>query len=340
MSTSATLAEPLQPPPLGKASIIDFVSALPSGVRSAQDLAAHSGLDVEHVRRITHCETIPVLAEGESVLSLCVRAAGRLRDRHPGRFAEIDRVVVAGAGHWDHPFWSPSAALAHELGIRTAHCFEVANFCNSSATGLRLALDAVGAGTSRLTLLVLADQLSRVVDTHDPAARELFNYGDAATALLVGSDRGRFDILDSLSLTDPSWSGFYRGEHGPSGSVLLRNNEVREGLGERYVEAFDQLVAGIFGRNGIGAADVGMLLINHGDRRMHEALLSRLGIPPERSWFRYDAMGHMGSSDPFLALDEASDAGRIRAGDAVLIASSGLGFTWGVTLLKAAACES
>jgi len=329
------LAEAIRPTPLGNASIIDFASALPTGTRSAQDMAADSGLDVDHIRRITHCERIPVLAEGESVLSLCVRAAERLRDRHQARFAEIDRVVVAGAGHWDHPFWSPSAALARELGIHAAHCFEVANFCNSSATGLRLTLDAVGAGTSRLTLLVLADQLSRVVDTSDPEARELFNYGDAATALLVGSDRGRFEIVDTLSLTDPSWSGFYRGEHSPSGSVLLRNHEIREGLGDRYVEAFDQLVAGIFARNGMAAADVGLFLINHGDRRMHEALLSRLGIPAERSWFRYDAMGHMGASDPFLALDEATEAGGIRAGDAVLIASSGLGFTWGVTLLRA-----
>lgn len=337
MSAPATLAATSRAGLLGTASIIDFASTLPSGIRSAQDLADQSGLAVEHVRRITHCERIPVLADGESVLSLCVRAAESLRARQPDRFAEIDRVVVAGAGHWDHPMWSPSAALAHEVGIRSAHCFEVANFCNSSATGLRLTLDAVAAGTSRLTLLVLADQLSRVVDTHDPEARELFNYGDAATALLVGSGPGRYEIADSLSLTDPAWSGFYRGELRPSGSVVLRNHEIRDGLGDRYVEAFDHLVAGVFRRNGIAADDVGLFLINHGDRRMHEALLSRLGIPRERSWFRYHAMGHMGASDPFLALDEAAEAGRVQSGDVVLIASSGLGFTWGVTLLRATA---
>lgn len=325
---------------LGGASILDFANAMPGGVRSVQQMSISSGLPLDQIRRITHCDEIPVLAEGETVLGLGVRAARQLQARQPERFTSIDQVIVAGGGYWDHPFWSPSSALAAQLGIEGAHCFEVINFCSSSTTGLRLALDAVAGSGSRLTLLVLGDQLSRVVDLSDPEARELFNYGDAATALLVGAGPGLFRIEDAVSVSDPSWSGFYRGEYDAKGRVLVRNAETRDGLGARYVEAFDQLAEQVFTRNGLTAADIELFLINHGDRRMHENVLSRLGIPTDRSWFRYHLMGHMGASDPFLALEEAVAGGRLEEGDAVLIASSGLGFTWGMTLLRVGSCAS
>jgi 3-oxoacyl-[acyl-carrier-protein] synthase-3 len=83
----------------------------------------------------------------------------------------------------------------------------------------------------------------------------------------------------------------------------------------------------------LAPADVAYLLINQMDRRMHERLLKLLGFPAERSVFNYDRLGHMGCADPFIAL--ADLRGSLRAGDHVLLATSGTGFTWSITALRA-----
>lgn len=316
--------------------IVDFAVCFPSATADVHEMHRTSGVPVADITRITHAESFPVLGEGESAWELAVRAARTVLDRTAAPPHRIRQVVYAGSGAWDHPFWSPAAKVADQLGIGDAHCFEVANFCNAGAAALWLAAQNTALGPDEYALVLVGDRLSTMVDYADPASKSLFNFGDAATALLLapdGSGPTAFRILHSAMRTDPTWSDYYRGELRDD-RVVIRRGPHRPGLADAYVRTFTELVRRTLKELGRDTDDVDRLLINHGDRNMHERLLRELGIPASRSVFNYDRLGHMGGTDPFIALRDLSDDGRLSSGDLILLATSGMGFSWGITALE------
>jgi 3-oxoacyl-[acyl-carrier-protein] synthase-3 len=319
--------------------LVDFEVAFPLGRRTAAGLAHSSGLSIADVREQTLADSFPVVGTAESLHDVAMRAVSTIRARLPEQFAKVSTVIVGGSGHWDHPIWSPAAAIASAAGLTDVHAFEVTNFCNSYALAARLVLDAAAARpTAGMTLVVLQDKLSTVVDVNDPSAAELFNYGDGAVAILFASGHAtpRYELVDAVSMTDPSWHSEYQGERvaGDTG-VKLRRRGRRRGLRDRYVEAFQHLTRQLLDERGRSLDEVSVVLMNHGDRSTHERFLSTIGLPHERSFFHYGRLAHQGAVDTFIGLQGAADDGRIRPDSLVLQLSSGLGFSWGATLLKA-----
>ncbi|WP_236700276.1 3-oxoacyl-ACP synthase III family protein [Allosalinactinospora lopnorensis] len=292
-----------------------------------------SGLPVAEITAITHCAEIPVLDEGEEAWELAFDAATAVVERNSVPLDEVGQVIYAGSGEWDLPLWSPAAKVADELGIARAHCFEIVNFCNASTAAIRTGMDAVLTGWADYVLLLLGDRMSRFIDYTDPDSKSLFNFGDTATAMLLGRTGEDFRLLHTATRTDPSWCEFYSGEREEHRAVVRRRGR-RPGAADAYVENLSALVGETLSALGKSADDVAHLLINHSNRTTHERLLDRLGLPRERSVFNYDRLGHMGASDPFIALRGLLAEKRLRQGDLVLLLSSGFGFSWGVTAVE------
>ncbi|WP_260606420.1 3-oxoacyl-ACP synthase III family protein [Streptomyces sp. WAC08241] len=296
-------------------------------------MSAASGVPLADLARITHCETFPVLAEGEDAWELALAAARTVLDRSGVAPDRIRQVVYAGSGAWDRPFWSPAAKVAHALGIEDAHCFEVTNFCNAGMTAVRLLSTAGALDENTYALVLVGDRLSRMVDYRDPDSKALFNFGDAAAAVLLGGGPSRFRVVHSAMRTDGSWADYYAGEL-TDGRVLIRRAEHRKGLGEAYVRHFTALVDETVAALGITPGDIAHFLINHGDRDMHQRLLACLGIPAGRSVFNYDRLAHMGGADTLIALKDLERGDRLRHGDLIMLATSAMGFSWGITTLE------
>ena len=59
-----------------------------------------------------------------------------------------------------------------------------------------------------------------------------------------------------------------------------------------------------------------------------------LGIPADRVFIDVDRYGNTAAASVPIALHEAVEAGLVREGGLVLLASFGTGFSWGATLLR------
>ncbi|MEV0679033.1 3-oxoacyl-[acyl-carrier-protein] synthase III C-terminal domain-containing protein [Actinosynnema sp. NPDC050436] len=314
------------------AGVIDFEVAFPTGRLDLGAVAERTGLPLPEILRITHSPVFPALGPGERSVDLAVESARALLKRSPVAPEDVTHVVYAGSGEWDEPFWSPAAHAAAELGLADAHCFEVTNFCNASAAALAVASDKVDLGRAGVVLVLVADRLSTMVDHDDPGSKELFNFGDAGGALLVGAG-GEFEVLGSRMRTDPTWSHYYHGEVRDD-RVVIRREPHRPGLSAAYVRNFTALTDRVLADVGARVGDVAWFLVNHGDRDMHRRVLGELGIPEARSVFGYDRLGHMGGVDVFLALRSLLDDRRLRPGDLVLFATSAMGFSWAITAVR------
>jgi 3-oxoacyl-[acyl-carrier-protein] synthase-3 len=313
--------------------IVDFEICFPSSRADVAEMHIASGLATTDIMDITHCATFPALGEYDQAWELTVDAARVLLNRARVPLSTIKQVIYSGSGEWDLPFWSPAAKVAAELGINDAHCFEVANFCNGGMAAIRVALDAITAGRTDHALVLIGDRLSRLVDYGDPESKALFNFGDAAAAVLLARDDFTFAVRHSAMRTDPSWADYYAGEIWDD-RVLMRRRGHRRGLADAYVENFTTLVGSTLDALGRTTSDVAYFLMNQGDKSMHERLLPALDIPAERSVFNYHRLGHMGGADTLIALRDLLDEKRLSPGDLILLATSGMGFSWGITALE------
>ena len=313
--------------------IVDLDIRFPSSRISAKEMHAASGVSMAEIMEVTNCEEFPVLGESEQAWELAVEAADAVLTRTQVPPSAIRLVIYAGAGQWDRPIWSPAGKVADELGIDRAHCFEITNGCNGGMTAVQVALDKIALGYTEYALVLLGERLSHMVDHSDPDSKPLFNYGDAAAAVLLGRDDYAFKVLRTAMRTDPSWSDYFSGEYEEYG-VVLRRRSRRQGLGDAYVENFAALVEEILVDLGRAVPDVAYLLINHSEKRMHERVLRTVGIPAAKSVFNYHRLGHMGSADTLIALQDLVAGGRLHRGDLVLLATSGRGFSWGVTAVE------
>jgi|GEM_PF-1551308 len=317
--------------------IVDFDLSFPSARAEVSSMHAACGVPVSDILQITHCDSFPVLGDDEHSWELALDAARAVMRRSGVDPAAIAQVIYAGAGEWETPFWSPAAKVAHELGIERAHCFEVGNFCNAGMAAARIALDRMALDRrdrDSYALVLLGDRLSRMVDYADPQAKALFNFGDAGGAMLLGGgERCSFALLHSAMRTDPSWSDYYFGER-RDGRIVIRRGEHREGLAAAYVDNFVGLLDDTLNALDLTIDDFAYLLINHGDKSMHERLLAAIGLPREKSVFNYHRLAHMGSADTLIALRDLVDARRLARGDRVLLATSAMGFSWGITALE------
>lgn len=313
--------------------VVDFDVAFPRSRVTVEQMHEASGRPMADILDWTHCTEIPVFGAQEEAWELVGDVARKVLDRAGVAPDEVGQVIVGGSGEWDYPAWSPAAKVAAHLDITEAHCFELVNFCTASSAALQVAADAVTLGRVRYALVLFGERASRGVDYRDPESVSLFNTGDAAAAVLVGAGDGvLFDLLRTRTRTDPAWCDFYVGEYADD-RVVTRRRGRQLNVAKVYLNNYQALVAETLDALDMTIDDVSYLLINQMDRRMHERLLRNLGIPFEHSVFNYDRFGHMGCCDPFIALADLHARGRLRAGDRVLLATSGTGFSWSITAL-------
>lgn len=316
-----------------RAGIVDLDVALPAGRISVDEMHASSGVSLPEILEITHCKEFPVLDPDEQAWELAVEAASTVLDRTGTDPATISKVIYAGSGAWDMPVWSPAAKVADELGVTDAHCFEVVNFCNALMTGVGIAAGGIVPGSDEYALVVAGDRFSDLADRADPDSKGLFNFGDAGAAVLVGGSGPSFAYLASSARTDASWCDHYGGEYHDAG-VRLRRRGNRKGLSQTYTENYVALVDQTLAKVGRPLSDVRYLLVNQNDRNVQNRLLTALDLPPERSVFNHSELGHMGCADTAIALRQIWDGGALDDGDLVLLAASGIGFSWSVTALE------
>jgi 3-oxoacyl-[acyl-carrier-protein] synthase III len=257
----------------------------------------------------------------------------------------IDLIVYCSTGLHDYQLWSPSAKLQSMIGAKNAYCFEVTNGCNSANLGLHVCRSLIQANTQyRNALLVMSDALSKFVDHTDAKLKSVLNFADAASAAFIQTNVNRLNILSSRFITDSEFVDLYCIENGgtramemqrPNPFVSFRGaGKDVSGLHHAYLENLEKVIATALQEVDLSRRDIDFLFINQGDHRVMHELLEAFGLSEEHSLASYKHYGHMGSTDTLHALQNGLASDRFKPGDIIIIASSGVGFSWGASVLR------
>ena len=84
----------------------------------------------------------------------------------------------------------------------------------------------------------------------------------------------------------------------------------------------------------IGVSEIACIIPHQANRRIIDAVSTRLGVPEEKFFVNLEKYGNTSAASVAIALDEAVRSGRIQRGDLVMMLVFGAGLTWGAAIIE------
>lgn len=308
-------------------------SYLPSRILTNSELEQMVDTSDEWVYTRTGIRQRHIAAEGENASDLALVASRRAIEAAGIAPDDIDLIVVATTTP-DMVFPSTACILQAKLGIRSCPAFDVQAVCSGFIYGLATADQFMRSGQYRNILVVGAEVYSRILDWTDRSTCVLF--GDGAGAVLLSRDQTP-GILSSHLHADGSHAGALSVPGTVRGGVAtgrpllqMEGNAVFRFAVRVLGEVAEEAIAA----NRLRKADIDWLIPHQANIRIIQATARKVGLSMEKVVTTVDRHANTSAASIPLALDEAVRDARIRAGQHVLLAGVGGGFTWGSVLVK------
>jgi 3-oxoacyl-[acyl-carrier-protein] synthase-3 len=328
--------------------VMALATYLPEQRQDAAYIAAQSGIPEEVVRNKLGIQEKRRAGASDQTSAMAVKAAQLALKRAEVEAESLDLILYSGSMHKDFYVWSAANRIQHLLGATNAYAFELAALCTTNVLAVKLARDLMRSDPRLRTVLICGGhRTADLINFEDQSSRFLFNLADGGSALVLRRDYPRNHILGSSFITDGSLSEDVvipaGGTRLPTSPETLAQglhtfhvpdpSRLRAGLDGISEQRFVRVVCEAVERSGYTLADIDFLAINHMKPSIHRRILSMLGLQEEQSLY-LSSYGHIGAPDQVLVLELAEAAGRLHDGNLVVLASAGLGFTWGATALR------
>lgn len=310
---------------------------LPERVLTNQELAARVDTSDEWIVARSGIRERRIAAEGETTSHLALHAADRALKSAGLKADAVDLVVLATATP-DLTFPATAARVQKGLGIKTGPAFDLQAVCSGFVYAVAVADNFIRLGQASCALVIGAETFSRILDWTDRSTCVLF--GDGAGAVVLKAEPGQGDnsdrgILATKLHADGRQHDLLYVDGGPSttqttGHLRMNGREVFRHAVGNLAGAVDEVLTD----TGIAPTDVDWLVPHQANLRILEATAKRVQIPRDRVIVTIDRHGNTSAASVPLALAEAADDGRIRAGHLVLMEAMGGGFTWGACLAR------
>lgn len=274
------------------------------------------------------------LAEpGLTTTELGVRAARQALTAAGIDAAAIDLIVVATSTP-DQIFPSTACLIQAQLGCPGAAAFDIQAVCTGFVYGLAVADAMLRTGTHHRALVIGAELFSRILDWNDRSTCVLFGDGAGAVIVEAGDTPG---ILAARLHADGSEAGILCTAGRVAGGRVEGDPFLRmdgQAVFKLAVKVLESSAHEVLVDAGMQAGQIDWLIPHQANIRILVATARRLGLSDARLIATVDRHGNTSAASIPLALDWGVRAGRIHAGQMLLLQGVGGGFTWGSVLVR------
>jgi 3-oxoacyl-[acyl-carrier-protein] synthase-3 len=310
---------------------------LPERVITNDELSKTVDTSDEWIVQRTGIRQRHVAAEGEMTSDLALHASRRALDKAGLTPADIDLIIV-GTTTPDRTFPATAALLQHKLGMTHGVAFDVQAVCSGFVFAVATADSYLKGRMARRALVVGAETASRILDWNDRTTCVLF--GDGAGAMILEAQEvedgaPENGVLVSSLRTDGShWDKLYV-DGGVSstqtvGHLRMEGKEVFK----HAVGMISDVIEDVLGKTGKTTDDLDWFVPHQANKRIIDGAGRKLGIPDQKTIITVDRHANTSAASVPLALWVATEDGRIKSGDLVMIEAMGGGFTWGAALIR------
>ncbi|MEV2213892.1 ketoacyl-ACP synthase III [Streptomyces sp. NPDC050997] len=316
-------------------------SYLPERIVSNMEIAGPAGVDAPWIERKTGIRSRHRAAEDQATSDLAATAARRALDAAGLDASDISLVIVATSTP-DQPQPATASFVQDRIGAAQAAAVDVNAVCSGFVYALSLARGHLAVeGSGGAALVIGADVYSRTLDHTDRRTAVLF--GDGAGAVVLGPvARGR-GLYASKLRGFGEGKDLIRVEAGgsrlPASERTVRDGRHHFRMEGRAVREFvsdtvPKLVHELLMEQGVAADLVRHFIPHQANGIMLGELSELLSLPTATTHVNVDRVGNTGAASIPIALDEACRAGRIGAGETVLLAAFGGGMNSALALLE------
>ncbi len=278
-------------------------------------------------------------AEDQATSDLAIAAAkGALTDAGL-QASDIDCFIIATVTP-DYLFPATACILAAKLGAVGKAAFDLSIACSGFIYGLTVASGLIRSGVYKRILLVGAETLSKIVNKADRSTAILFGDG-AGAVVLEASERDSYlaaelgaDGSTPQTLFQQSGGSRCPVTHSAIDAGLqyihMEGREVFKFAVTSMISATDIALA----RAGLDRHEIKFLVPHQANRRIIDAAVKYLELPPERVLVNIAEYGNTSAASIPIALAEAVEAHRIADGDVVLFVGFGAGLSWGAVVWR------
>ena len=317
-----------------RSRILSAGGYLPADIVSNDELARRYGLDTSDawIRERSGIRQRHLAAPGETASSMGAAAARQAMARAGVGAGEVDAVIVATATP-DSSFPATAVRIQAALGISQGFAFDVLAACTGFVYALSVADAMLRTGQAKCALVIGTETYSRILDWTDRGSCVLF--GDGSGAVVLRTQEGEHGLISTHLHSDGRHADILHVEGGPGstgGPGLLRmaGREVFKHAVTKLAGVVDEALA----VNGLARGDIDWLVPHQANIRIINAMGRKLGLAPERVVVTVDRHANTSAASIPLALADAVEAGKFKAGDLVLMEAIGGGLTWGAALAR------
>jgi 3-oxoacyl-[acyl-carrier-protein] synthase III len=288
------------------------------------------------LHRLLGAEERRAVNDSQACSDLIAEAARRILTTAGVSPLDLDRILVSATpGDFLEP---PTASVVQYKLQARCPAVDVKMSCVGWMAGVDYALRCIATGEKRI-LVLAGTVVSRGDAFHTIMHRAIF--GDGAGGVLIEADEHQGFLAGDL-WTDGQYYTMINQPH--AGSV--HPQEIPLGykgkfyMGPRRV-FFETLrhelapcVESVLKDAGLSKDDIDVAIVHQPSRRLFEAAIKSLKIPPEKSIQDFHRYGNTISAELPIALDENIRNGRIKRGDKLLLVTFGAGFNAGAMVLE------
>lgn len=323
------------------ASILGFGGYVPERIVTNDDWAARLDTSDEWITQRTGIKRRRFAADDQATLDLALEASRKAVADAGMEPADIDEIVLAT----DTPeMLTPDTAalVQHGLGCRNIPTYDLGGSgCAGFVQALDVAASRIATGT-RNVLVIGVEVITRLISLEDRSTAVLF--GDGAGAVVMGPGPGRASVLGAVSGTDGGSAEILTlaagGTRNPFNATTLANGEfnrlVMDGR-KVFVEAVRRMSEAslqVLEKVGRSISDVALVIPHQANKRIIDAVTSKLGLAEDKVYVNVHEYGNIGSATVPFALWEAVGAGKLVAGDLVILTAFGAGFHWAAAAVQ------
>lgn len=326
---------PRMPKILNRFQISGINFAVPSKTQTAEELGKLLNCDEDWIIQNVGVTKRHVCEPGDDPAKLAARAAKPLVDT----FGEPDLLIYASATI-RQCIPDTSVFVAGELGLSGVPTFSVNATCLSFLVALQHAGALIEAGVHKKVMIVSAELPTLSRDFSHPESAALL--GDGAAAAIIESTERNAGAICFRQRTWPEFANLAQIRGGgllkhptfPTTTVSDYQFEMNgEQLLRTAIPKLKMFLGNLFKDVGIEPEDLD-LIVPHQASAAGMKLLERLGLPPDRTVNILSDYGNCVSASIPMALAKATQEGRLKAGDKVLILGTAAGLSVGAAIIQ------
>lgn len=305
-----------------------------------ESLTAAFDISDEWIRKRTGILRRHVASPGTATSDLATEAGARALKS--AGVEDVDALILATTTP-DHPCPATAPDVASRLGLGTIAAFDIAAVCTGFIYALANGAGLISAGIAERVLVIGADVFTSILDPRDAVNRAIFGDGAGAVVLRAGNSDELGAIGPFVLGSDGRGADLITvpvgGSRTPYGGTELDEAGryfVMQGqpVFRQAVEKMASITTQVLELADWPISAMTWLVCHQANRRILNAVATRLGIPAERCLDDIAEVGNTAAASIPIALAHGALNGDLHPGDGMVLAAFGGGLTWGATVLR------